>query len=92
MTSKTKRANLTSAFSRRKQKGGGPPVTTSAGMDSPAEELHQNLAELTETNQRLRRKIFDLYTIFELSRNFGSVLSYDDSGDCFEIRLPIIGK
>ena len=32
--------------------------------------------ELTDSNRQLKRKIFDLYTIFEISRNFSSVLNY----------------
>ncbi len=39
-------------------------------------ELEQHIAGLTDTNRQLKRKIFDLYTIFEISRNFNSVLDY----------------
>lgn len=39
--------------------------------------------ELTETNRQLKRKIFDLYTIFEISRNFNSVLNYQTLVDSF---------
>lgn len=31
------------------------------------------LAELTAINRKLKRKIFDLYTVFEISRNFNAV-------------------
>ncbi len=41
------------------------------------------MLELTEANRRLRRKIFDLYTIFELSRNFNAVLNYETLLDSF---------
>jgi signal transduction histidine kinase len=41
------------------------------------------LSELTESNRQLRRKIFDLYTIFEISRNFNSVLNYQTLVDSF---------
>ncbi len=34
------------------------------------------IGELTESNRQLKRKIFDLYTIFEISRDFNSVLNY----------------
>ena len=34
------------------------------------------VSELTESNRQLKRKIFDLYTIFEISRDFNSVLNY----------------
>jgi signal transduction histidine kinase len=46
-------------------------------------EVNQKLVELTEANRRLKRKIFDLYTIFELSRNFNAVLSYETLLDSF---------
>ncbi|SYZ72793.1 putative Sensor protein [Candidatus Zixiibacteriota bacterium] len=46
-------------------------------------EVNQKLLELTESNRRLRRKIFDLYTIFELSRNFNAVLNYETLLDSF---------
>ncbi|MCK5126235.1 MAG: hypothetical protein KAR42_08255 [candidate division Zixibacteria bacterium] len=39
--------------------------------------------ELTESNRQLKRKIFDLYTIFEISRNFNSVLNYQILVDSF---------
>lgn len=39
--------------------------------------------ELTESNRQLKRKIFDLYTIFEISRNFNSVLNYETLVDSF---------
>ncbi|MEZ5358038.1 MAG: ATP-binding protein [Candidatus Zixiibacteriota bacterium] len=39
--------------------------------------------ELTESNRQLKRKIFDLYTIFEISRNFNSVLHYHTLVDSF---------
>lgn len=38
---------------------------------------------LTESNRQLKRKIFDLYTIFEISRNFNSVLNYETLVDSF---------
>lgn len=39
--------------------------------------------ELTESNRQLKRKIFDLYTIFEISRNINSVLNYRTLVDSF---------
>ena len=41
------------------------------------------LAELAVTNRQLKRKIFDLYTVFEISRNFNSVLNYQNLLDSF---------
>jgi signal transduction histidine kinase len=46
-------------------------------------ELNRKIVELTESNRRLKRKIFDLYTIFELSRNFNAVLNYETLLDSF---------
>jgi signal transduction histidine kinase len=46
-------------------------------------QLEEKLAELTLTNRQLKRKIFDLYTIFEISRNFNAVLDYEMLLDTF---------
>ncbi len=46
-------------------------------------ELEDKLVLLTETNRQLKRKIFDLYTIFEISRNFSAVLKYQSLLDTF---------
>jgi len=46
-------------------------------------QVDNKIIELTESNRRLRRKIFDLYTIFELSRNFNAVLNYETLLDSF---------
>ncbi|MDH3891625.1 MAG: ATP-binding protein [candidate division Zixibacteria bacterium] len=47
------------------------------------EEFAEKVASLTGTNRQLKRKIFDLYTVFEISRNFNSVLDYDTLLDTF---------
>lgn len=47
------------------------------------QELDKKVLELTETNRQLKRKIFDLYTVFEISRNFNSVLNYQSLLDSF---------
>jgi signal transduction histidine kinase len=39
--------------------------------------LENKVNELTESNRRLKRKIFDLYTIFEISRKLNSRLDTD---------------
>lgn len=41
------------------------------------------ISELTESNRQLKRKIFDLYTIFEISRSINSVLDYRTLVDSF---------
>ncbi|HOP07536.1 MAG TPA: ATP-binding protein [candidate division Zixibacteria bacterium] len=46
-------------------------------------ELQERVTSLTATNRQLKRKIFDLYTIFEISRNFNSVLDYKTLLDTF---------
>jgi len=46
-------------------------------------DLIKQIAQLTETNRQLKRKIFDLYTIFEISRNFNAVLRYESLLDSF---------
>jgi signal transduction histidine kinase len=40
------------------------------------DELAAKINELTDLNRIHKRKIFDLYTIFEISRNFNAVLDY----------------
>lgn len=39
--------------------------------------IEDKVNQLTESNRRLKRKIFDLYTIFEISRKLGSTLDID---------------
>ncbi len=46
-------------------------------------ELEEKIQLLSETNRQLKRKIFDLYTVFEISRNFNSVLDYQTLLDTF---------
>jgi signal transduction histidine kinase len=53
-------------------------------------EIDSKIDELTRTNKRLKRKIFDLYTIFEISRHLNTVLKTDDLLDA--IILTIIGQ
>jgi len=52
----------------------------------PAEaprDVEARLDELSRANRQLKRKIFDLYTIFEISRNFSAVLDYKTLLDSF---------
>ena len=46
-------------------------------------ELQEKITSLTEANRQLKRKIFDLYTIFEISRNFNAVQEYQQLLDTF---------
>lgn len=60
--------------------------TKSTGKDTIAKLKRQSekrLADLTQANRQLRRKIFDLYTVFELSRNFNAVLNFSTLLDSF---------
>ena len=67
------------------------PVTTVRGSRSRSgpsasqqlPDLTERISGLTEANRQLRRKIFDLYTIFEISRDFNSVLDYHQLLDTF---------
>ncbi len=59
-------------------------------IDQSQVELDSKIDELTQTNKRLKRKIFDLYTIFEISRHLNTVLKTDDLLDA--IILTIIGQ
>ncbi len=63
----------------------GRPKQSKVAVTSrqPSAEFEQKLAKLVETNRQLKRKIFDLYTIFEISRNFNSVLEYQTLLDSF---------
>lgn len=54
------------------------------------EEISKHISELTSANKRLKRKIFDLYTIFEISRHLNSVLDTKSLLD--GIILTIIGQ
>jgi len=47
------------------------------------QELESKVSWLTESNRQLKRKIFDLYTIFEISRNFNAVLDFQTLLDTF---------
>ncbi len=58
--------------------------------DQSQVELDSKIDELTQTNKRLKRKIFDLYTIFEISRHLNTVLKTNDLLDA--IILTIIGQ
>jgi len=69
----------------------GTQQTKEASSDRSSEEtisdlqaeLEEKLASLTATNRQLKRKIFDLYTVFEISRNFNAVLDYRQLLDTF---------
>ena len=72
-----------------KREQGGREKKPVSGTDSQAKKaepprtLETRLDELSRANRRLKRKIFDLYTIFEISRNFNAVLDYKTLLDSF---------
>ncbi len=51
--------------------------------DAELRELTERITSLTRTNRQLKRKIFDLYTSFEISRHFNSVLDRETLLDTF---------
>jgi two-component system sensor histidine kinase HydH len=59
------------------------PSPTVDAVATLKQQLEEKLQLLGETNRQLKRKIFDLYTIFEISRNFNSVLDYQTLLDTF---------
>jgi len=54
------------------------------------QDYDSKIEELMRTNKRLKRKIFDLYTIFEISRHLNTVLNTNDLLDA--MILTIIGQ
>jgi signal transduction histidine kinase len=86
MSEKQKRAKPASSFTRTKKSA--RPATTRKRSDTAhvkklKAELEEKISLLTDTNRQLKRKIFDLYTIFEISRNFNAVLNYQSLLDTF---------
>ncbi len=80
---KTKKTSGSKASSEAKSTARPKGTGKTATRPRPREESEQRLVILTETNRQLKRKIFDLYTIFEISRNFNSVLEYQRLLDSF---------
>lgn len=64
---------------------------TSSGLRSGSGPTHASrITELTEANRRLKRKLFDLYTLFEISRNLGRLLEIEHLLD--NLLLTAIGQ
>ena len=61
------------------------PKALSEGIEEIVEAgaTRRQLDELGVANRHMKRKIFDLYTIFEISRNFSAVLDYKTLLDSF---------
>ena len=60
-----------------------PSASNNSSVKKLKAELEEKISLLTNTNRQLKRKIFDLYTIFEISRNFNAVLNYQSLLDTF---------
>lgn len=58
-------------------------MSSSGEIQILKQELEEKIDQLSATNRQLKRKIFDLYTIFEISRNFNAVLNYQSLLDTF---------
>lgn len=56
---------------------------TKLELQEAINELDSKVRSLTELNRIHKRKIFDLYTIFEISRNFNTLLDYHQLLDTF---------
>jgi signal transduction histidine kinase len=67
-----------------------PTVENNEKLVKLEEEISHHITELTSANKRLKRKIFDLYTIFEISRHLNTVLDTESLLD--GIILTIIGQ
>lgn len=52
-------------------------ATSRASEQGIIRELEEKVTLLSKSNRQLKRKVFDLYTIFEISRNFNAVLDYE---------------
>ena len=74
-----RRATSPKAGSSQRRDGSAKPNSSSQKGD----EIASKITSLTESNRQLKRKIFDLYTIFEISRNFNAVLHYETLLDTF---------
>ena len=81
-----KKNNTSTAKTLQKTGDTTKPFGNDANGESVAslkKQLEEKITLLTETNRQLKRKIFDLYTIFEISRNFNAVLDYYNLLDTF---------
>ncbi len=61
-----------------------------SGEPLGSEKFIEQISELSDLNRRLRRKIFDLYTVFEISRHLSSMLDTETLIDA--ILLTCLGQ
>lgn len=86
--STVKRAVTKKTAGKRTTKKSIKKTTKPASGNSEAfvtvqQELEKKITSLYDANRQLKRKIFDLYTIFEISRNFNTVLEFEQLLDTF---------
>jgi signal transduction histidine kinase len=67
-----------------------PADQTPEEEDQSLDSLADQYSELSDANRRLRRKIFDLYTVFEISRHLSSMLDTETLIDA--ILLTCLGQ
>jgi len=77
-TKKSSSGKVDSTTAISKTKAASKNNSTSGSNDK-----EDKVTQLTQSNRQLKRKIFDLYTVFEISRNFNSVLNYQNLLDSF---------
>ncbi len=83
MTGKSKSKSSTGSAKKTGGKAGSRQPATRNGPNAGIKELNAKVTSLTASNRQLKRKIFDLYTVFEISRNFNAVLHYETLLDTF---------
>lgn len=68
----------------------GKPTPGGRLPESPRPTLEWQLTELQQANRRLKRKLFDLYTLFEISRNLSGLMETEQLLD--NLLLTAIGQ
>ncbi len=81
MTERTRKK--TRQATPRPRRKPAPVAVPDSSLQQLQAEIDQKVVQLTESNRQLKRKIFDLYTIFEISRNFNAVLKFQTLLDSF---------
>jgi signal transduction histidine kinase len=87
MTDGSSKKSKSSKTEQSKTKSDSSTIKTDSKVTTKSRarlyELEKKVSSLTESNRHHKRKIFDLYTIFEISRNFNTVLDYHALLDSF---------
>lgn len=81
--SRVKRCSKISSSARPDESLSAASAGGGDAASSLKEELEAKITNLTEGNRQLKRKIFDLYAIFEISREFNAVLDYQQLLETF---------